>query len=81
LASSGQKVFPEEKTSERVAKMKIILSFPENGNNRRPEQSIDVETVPRKGELVSWEDSTNYVVDDVLHDFSGDNGNVHRVTV
>ena len=61
--------------------MKITLSFPANGDNKRPEKEVDVEIIPRKGELVSWNDSPNFEVEDVIHDFSDDNENAPRVVV
>jgi len=59
--------------------MKIILSFPEKPPKNRPEVPIEVETIPRKGELVSLDGSSNFTVEDVIHDFKGEN--VNKVTV
>ena len=59
--------------------MRIILSFPEKPPKDRPEVPIEVETIPRKGELVSLDASSNFTVEDVIHDFKGEG--VYRVVV
>ena len=61
--------------------MKIKLSFPKGSDQERPEVVLDVEVVPRKGELLSWDGSTNFIVEEVIHEFIGDNGSDRQVVV
>jgi hypothetical protein len=61
--------------------MKIKLSFPKNGDEHRPETVVDAKVIPRKGELLSVDNCTNFVVEDVIHEFISDNGGDHQIAV
>jgi hypothetical protein len=59
--------------------MKIILSFPRHGDQNRPEQPAEVVAIPRVGELVSLDGSSNFEVESVVHHFVTDTS--HKVIV
>jgi hypothetical protein len=68
--------------------MKITLSFPKGPSDQhRPEVEAEVSVIPRKGELLSWNHSTNFKVEDVVHQVTGrdddddDNEASHRAIV
>jgi len=61
--------------------MKMKLVFPDIGTERGEEVVVEVDIIPRKGELLSWSESLNYTVTDVIHNFNGDSGDDHQVSV
>jgi hypothetical protein len=60
--------------------MKVKLQFVADENGDRESAVVDIDAIPRKGELLTWDGSSNMIVEDIIYRFNG-NGSDLQVEV